>query len=73
MTYSGLPPETRPAAAACFRQIRQRLAYIRQQEQTLPQLRGFRREMAARTCARIQRETRLQLQAMRQLLHALFG
>ena len=32
----------------------------------------FRREMAARTCVRLRRETRLQLQAMRQLLHALF-
>jgi hypothetical protein len=45
---------------------------VRQQEQALPQLRGFRREMVARTCERLRRETRLQLQAMRQLLHALF-
>jgi hypothetical protein len=72
MTYPGLPPWARPVAAAGFRQTRRRLAYIRQQEQALPQRRGFRREVAARTCARLRRETRLQLQAMRQLLHALF-
>jgi hypothetical protein len=28
--------------------------------------------MAARTCVRLRRETRLQLQGMRRLLHALF-
>ena len=72
MTSPHLPPGARPIAAS-FRQIRQRLAYVRQQEQALPQLRGFRREMAARTCERLRRETRLQLQAMRQLLHALFA
>jgi hypothetical protein len=72
MTYPRLPPAARPVAAACFWQVRRRLAFIRQQEQDLPKLRGFRREVAARTCARIRRETRLQLQAMRQLLHALF-
>lgn len=72
MTYLGLRPADRLVAAACFRAVRQRLAYVRQQEQELPQLRGFRREMAARTCARLRRETRLQLQAMRQLLSALF-
>jgi hypothetical protein len=71
MTSPRLPPSARPIAA-CFRQVRQRLAYMRQQEQALPQLRGFRREMAARTRARLRRETRLQFQAMRQLLHALF-
>ena len=38
----------------------------------LAQLRGFRREVVARTCSRLRRETRLQLQAMRRLLHALF-
>ena len=50
MTYPHLPPGARPIAAASFRQTRQRLAYVRQQAQQLPQLRGFRREMAARTC-----------------------
>ena len=73
MTYTHLPTAGRPIAAACFRQVRQRLAYVRQQEQALPQRRTFREEMAARTCARLRRETRLQLQAMRSLLHALFG
>jgi hypothetical protein len=72
MTYPGLPPSARPIAAACFRQTRRRLASVRQQEQQLARLRGFRREVVARTCARIRRETRLQLQAMRRLLHALF-
>jgi hypothetical protein len=51
MTSPRLPPSARPIAAACFRQVRQRLAYMRQQEQALPPLRGFQREMAARTCA----------------------
>jgi hypothetical protein len=65
MTYPPLPPAGRPLAA-CFRQVRQR-------ERALATLRGFRREMEARTCDRVRRETRLQLQAMRQLLHALCG
>ena len=73
MTYPGLDPRARPIAASCFRQTRRRLAHVRAQEQALMQLRGFRQEMVARTCERIRRETRLQLQAMRQLLHALFG
>jgi hypothetical protein len=72
MTYPGLHPGARPIAAACFQQTRHRLAYVRQQEQLLAGLHGFRREVAARTCARLRRETRLQLQTMRQLLHALF-
>jgi hypothetical protein len=72
MTYPGLPPLARPIATACFRQARRRLAYVRQRELELPKLSGFRREMEARTCVRLRRETRLQLQAMRQLLHALF-
>jgi hypothetical protein len=72
MTYPRLRSADRLVAAACFRAVRRRLAYVRQQEQTLPKLHGFRRDMAARTCARLRRETRLQLQAMRQLLHALF-
>ncbi len=59
----GPGPRARPLAAACFRQVRRRLAYVRQQEQQLSTLRGFRREMVARTCERIRRETRLQLQA----------
>ena len=63
MTYPGLDPRARPLAAACFRQVRRRLAYVRQQEQQLSALRGFRRETVARTCERIRRETRLQLQA----------
>ncbi|HSX79526.1 MAG TPA: hypothetical protein VLQ80_13270 [Candidatus Saccharimonadia bacterium] len=53
--------------------MRRRLASVRQQEQQLSTLRGFRREMVARTCERIRRETRLQLQSMRRLLHELFG
>jgi hypothetical protein len=73
MTYPGLDPRARPLAAACFRQTRQRLAYVRQQERQLDALRGFRQEMVKRTCERIRRETRLQFQAIRQLLHALFG
>jgi hypothetical protein len=44
---------------------------VRGHEHTLTTLRGFRREVAVRTCERLRRETRLQLQAMRQLLHAL--
>ena len=73
MTYPGLHARDRPTAAACFRQVRQRLAFVRQKERELMTLRGFRQEVQARTCERIRRETRLQLQAMRQLLHALFG
>jgi hypothetical protein len=72
MTSPGLPPWARTVAAVGFRQTRRRLAYARQQDQQLATLHGFRREMAARTCVRLRRETRLQLQAMRQLLHALF-
>ena len=49
MTYPGLHPGARPIAAACFRQTRHRLAYVRQQEQLLAGLYGFRREVAART------------------------
>jgi hypothetical protein len=71
MTYPHLPAAGRPIAAACFRQVRRRLAYVLQQELELPTLRGFRREMVARTCERLRRETRLQLKAMRRLLHAL--
>ena len=63
MTSPGLAPRARPLAAACFRQMRRRLAYVRQQAQQLAALRGFQREMAARTCERLRRETRLQLQA----------
>ena len=72
MTYPGLHPGARPVFTACFRQTRRRLAYVRQQEQQLARRRVFRREMVARTCARLRRETRLQLHAMRQLLHTLF-
>jgi hypothetical protein len=73
MTYPGLDPRARPIAAAMFRQVRQRLAYVRQRELELPKLRGFRSEVQAQVCARLRRETGLQLQAMRRLLHALFG
>jgi hypothetical protein len=73
MTYPGLHARDRPTAAACFRAVRRRLAYVRQKELELAQLQGFRREMHQRTCDRVRRETRLQLQAMRQLLHALCG
>jgi hypothetical protein len=72
MTYPGLHPCDRPIAATCFRQTRQRLAYVRGKERTLAALSSFRHEVAQRTCERLRRETRLQLQAMRQLLHALF-
>ena len=74
LTSPRLPPWGRPIAAACFRHTRwrRRPASVRQQAQQLAALQGFRREMAARTCVRLRRETRLQLQAMRQLLHALF-
>jgi hypothetical protein len=73
MTYPGLPAAARPIAAACFRAVRQRLAYVREQEQALPPRRTVRDEMVARTVARIRRETRGELRAMRKLLHALFG
>jgi hypothetical protein len=72
MPYPGLRPGARPVAAACFRAVRRRLAYVRGHERTLAALRGFRREVAVRTCERLRRETRLQLQAMRMLLHTLF-
>jgi len=71
MTSPGLRPGARPVAAACFRAVRRRLASVRDHERTLAALRGFRREVAVRTCERRRRETRLQLQAMRQLLHTL--
>src|SRR5712691_12352680 len=54
MTYRGLDPGARLVAAACFRAMRRRLAALS----------GFRREVAVRTCARLRRETRVQLQAM---------
>jgi hypothetical protein len=73
MTSPGLPPWAWPVAAVGFRETRRQLAYVRQQARQLAALRGFRREVAARTCERLRRETRLQLQAMRQLLHALFA
>jgi len=73
MTYPRLPPASRPVAAACFRAVRQRLAYVRAQALALPPRRTFRDEMAARTVERIRRETRLELRAMRKLLHAMFG
>ena len=72
MPSCGLAPGARPVAAACVRAGARRLAYVRGHERTLAALRGFRREVAARPCARLRRETRLQLQAMRQLLHTLF-
>jgi hypothetical protein len=53
MTSPGRAPRARPIAASCFRQVRQRLAALR----------GFRREVAARACERLRRDTRLQLQA----------
>jgi hypothetical protein len=71
MTYPGLAPGARPGAAACFRAVRQRLASVRGQERALAALRGLRREVAVWTCERRRRETRLQLQDMRMLLHTL--
>ena len=47
------------------------MTFVRQKERELAHLQGFRREVQARTCERLRRETRLQLQAMRQLLHTL--
>jgi len=73
MTYPGLHARARPIAAACFRQTRRRLAHVREQEQQLDALRGFRQEMVKRTCERLRRETRLELRAMQKLLHTLFG
>jgi hypothetical protein len=61
-------PSPPPASALCAGG----LTSVRGHERTLTTLRGFRREVAVRTCERLRRETRLQLQAMRQLLHALF-
>jgi hypothetical protein len=72
MTYPDLRPGARPVAAACFRAVRRRLAYVRGHERTLAALRSFRREVAVRSCERLRRETRLHLQAMRMLLHTLF-
>ena len=71
MTYRGLDSGARSVAAACFRAVRRRLASGRGHERTLAALSGFRREVAVWTCARLRRETRLQLQAMRMLLHTL--
>jgi hypothetical protein len=73
MTSPGLGQRARANTATCFRQTRRRLAYVRSQERTLEALRGFRREMVARTCERIRHETWLELRAMRRLLHALVG
>ena len=73
MTYPRLPPAARPTAAGVFRQTRRRLAHVRAQEKALPPRRTFREEMIARTVERLRRETRLELRAMRQILHALFG
>lgn len=73
MTYPGLRPCDRLVAVACFRAVRRRLAYVRCKERRLTTLSGFRREVAERTCARLRRETRLQLTAMRELLHRLFA
>jgi len=48
MTYPSLRPGARPVAAACFRAVRQRLAYVRGHERTLAALHGFLRAVAAR-------------------------
>jgi hypothetical protein len=72
MTYPHLHPGDRPVAAACFRQVRRRLAFVRGKARELATLHGFRRDVHERVCARLRRETRLQLQAMRQVLHTLF-
>jgi hypothetical protein len=78
MTYPGLEPRFRAIAATCFRTVRQRLNYVRQQEQALPPRserprRNFREEMIARTVERVRRETKLELRSMRRLLHEMFG
>ena len=48
MSSPGLRPGARPVAATCVRAGAQRLAALC----------GFRREVAARTCARLRCETR---------------
>jgi hypothetical protein len=53
MSSPGLHASARPLSAAGFRAVRRRLASVR----------GFRRERAARPCARLRRETRLPRQA----------
>ena len=64
MTSPGLSPSARPVAAACVRAVRH-------QELERSKLHGFRRDGAAQTCVRLRRETRVQLQAIRLLLHTL--
>ena len=72
MTSPGLPPGAAPSPLASGTHAGTwRQASVRQQAQQLAALQGFQREMAARTCVRLRRETRLQLQGMRRLLHAL--
>ena len=64
MTSLGLPSSARPVAAACVRAVRH-------QELERSKLHGFRRDGAAQTCVRLRRDTRVQLQAIRLLLHTL--
>ena len=72
LTSPRLPPGAAPSPPPASGTHAGVSASVRQQAQQRAALQGFRREMAARTCVRLRRETRLQLQAMRQLLHALF-
>ena len=62
MPSRGLAPGARPVAAACFRPCASAWRRARLGAH-LVALRGFRREVAVWTCARLRRETRLQLQA----------
>ena len=57
LTSPRLPPWSRP------HRRRRRPASVRPQAQQRAALQGFRRAMAARTCVRLRRETRLQRQA----------
>ena len=72
MTYPGLHPQDRPVVLACFRARRRQLALVRRREQEQARLKGFQLESHQYTCARVRREIRMQLKAMREVLHALF-
>jgi hypothetical protein len=72
MTYPGLHPQDRPVVLACLRARRRQLALVRRMEAEQANLRGFKLESHKYTCAHLRRETRLQLKAIREVLHALF-
>ena len=73
-SYPRLRPPWRARVSAWFRHTRQRLAFVHEQEaRRLPRLQGFQAEALRLGCARVRRETRLQLAAVRDILHQLFG